>query len=287
MGYILEAKTVQTYAFKTVIETLRELLIDVNFYFSPTTYEEDNDDESVSEEYSDEQPADKKIKKIGGLKIMTMNKNRSVLVHLKLDANKFDYYVCKKKKIICGVNMSEFYKRIKTINNNDILTLAIDEDNVNKLIIKFENGDKNCKVVHKLNLMDLDVQDIQISPVKFPYCINMQSTDFHKICKDMYSLSEKMEIKCVNKKIYFTGKGEMGSVEVDLGESENGLSIDVYQDEIVQGLFKLKNLVLFTKCTNLCNTVTLFLKNDYPLVVRYAVAALGEIKLCLSAKIDD
>ena len=32
-------------------------------------------------------------------------------------------------------------------------------------------------------------------------------------------------------------------------------------EQIIQGVFALKYLVLFTKCTNLCNSINLFLKN--------------------------
>ena len=73
----------------------------------------------------------------------------------------------------------------------------------------------------------------------------MLSADFHKICKDMHNIAEKIEIKCTSKKIYFTCKGEMASLETELGETANGLSIDVYKDEIVQGLFELKNQCAF------------------------------------------
>ena len=34
--------------------------------------------------------------------------------------------------------------------------------------------------------------------------------------------------------------------------------------------------------TSLSNQIQLFLKNDYPLIIQYNVAALGEIKLCLA-----
>ena len=44
------------------------------------------------------------------------------------------------------------------------------------------------------------------------------------------------------------------------------------------------HLVLFGKCTNLCNSIQIFLKNDYPLIIKYTVASLGEIKLCLAPK---
>jgi len=44
----------------------------------------------------------------------------------------------------------------------------------------------------------------------------------------------------------------------------------------------LKHLVLFTKCTSLCSDISLYLKNDYPIIVEYNVAGLGEIKLALA-----
>ena len=50
---------------------------------------------------------------------------------------------------------------------------------------------------------------------------------------------------------------------------------------------ELKFLLIFTKCTNLCNQVTLFLKNDYPIILTYQIANLGEIKLVLSPSKSD
>ena len=52
--------------------------------------------------------------------------------------------------------------------------------------------------------------------------------------------------------------------------------------KIIQGEFSLKNLGYFIKCTNLCNQIEMYLENDLPLVVKYNVASLGEIKLCLA-----
>jgi proliferating cell nuclear antigen len=52
-------------------------------------------------------------------------------------------------------------------------------------------------------------------------------------------------------------------------------------NKIIQGIFSLKNLGYFIKCTNLCNQIEMFLENDLPLVVKYSVASLGDIKLCL------
>ena len=43
--------------------------------------------------------------------------------------------------------MANFYRLIKTMSNFDTLTLAVDDDDINKLIIKLENGDKLCVCV--------------------------------------------------------------------------------------------------------------------------------------------
>ena len=52
---------------------------------------------------------------------------------------------------------------------------------------------------------------------------------------------------------------------------------------IIQGEFALKNLSYFIKCTNLCNTIEMYLGNDKPMIIKYNVASLGQIKLCLAA----
>jgi hypothetical protein len=46
-------------------------------------------------------------------------------------------------------------------------------------------------------------------------------------------------------------------------------------------MFSLPHLVLFTKCTNLCNNLEIHMKNDWFLMIRYVVANLGSIQLCL------
>jgi len=102
-------------------------------------------------------------------------------------------------------------------------------------------------------------------------------------------MANKMEIQCTSNMLFLTGKSDIGSVDFQLGECIGGLQIDVNTDknEIVQGLFELKYLTIFTKCTGLCNEVKLYLRNDYALIVKYQVAALGEIKLVLSPSEPD
>lgn len=250
----MEAKTVQTNAFRTLVEALKEVLNDANLEFDQT-----------------------------GLKIMAMDTSHSVLVYLKLDADKFEYYKCD-KKIIIGVGMLNFFKLIKTMNNNDTLTLFIENENTNVIGIKIENEEKNSVTTYRLNLMDLDEEDLSLPPANFDSILTMPSSDFQKYCRDMHHIAEVMELKSIGDQLIISCKGDFASRETVIGPANSGISFVQNADssEIVQGLFALKHLVLFTKCTNLCPQIELYLKNDFPLIIRYQVASLGEIKLALA-----
>ena len=101
----------------------------------------------------------------------------------------------------------------------------------------------------------------------------------------MYNLSDNIEITTFGEQITFRCKGDIADQETSIGQSNNG-GMNCIQNEnspeIIQGVFSLKYLVLFTKCTNLSSTTELYVKNDYPLIIRYQVANLGEVKLCLA-----
>jgi hypothetical protein len=67
-----------------------------------------------------------------------------------------------------------------------------------------------------------------------------------------------------------------------MGDSASEMSIDKKENgEIVSGTFSLPHLVLFTKCSNLSNNLEIHMKNDWFLMIRYVIANLGDIKLCL------
>lgn len=260
MSKVLEIKTVQIAPFRTLMTALKDILIETNI-----TFQQD------------------------GLKIINMDKSHTILVHLHLKAENFEYYYCKYPKIIIGVNMFHLFKLINSIDNDDTLSIYIDEENycdgiVSFLGLKFENGEiKQCKT-QLLRLIEPDKDELDVPDVKFSSIINLPSSDFQKIIRDVSPLSDRMEIRCVNNELIFSLNGPFASVQIRRSESDGNLEYIQKQDgmKIIQGEFPLKYLSYFIKCTNLCNSIELMLENDLPLVVKYNVASLGDIKLCLA-----
>jgi proliferating cell nuclear antigen len=259
-GNVLTIKTVQIAPFRTLMTALKDILLETNITFEPD-----------------------------GIRIINMDKSHTILVYLFLAAQNFEVYECKKEKIIIGVNMFHLFKLINSIDNDDTLTIYIENSDyvdgiVSHLALKFENGEiKQCKT-QKLRLIEPEPEELQYPDVKFSSIINLPSADFQKIIRDLSCISDKLEIKSVGNELIFKCSGQFASAEIHRAESDGSMGFILKQDssKIIQGEFSLKNLGYFIKCTNLCQQIEVYLENDLPLVVKYNVASLGEIKLCLA-----
>jgi proliferating cell nuclear antigen len=256
-GNLFEIKTVQSGAFRTLIEALKEILTEANLEFDSQ-----------------------------GIKVMAVDETHTVLVYLRLHADRFENYFCPVKHVL-GVNMIYLFKLIKTMGNSDSLTLYLPASNPNKLGIRMENSEKSTVTTYYLKLFDTDVEDIQIPSLNFTSIIHMPSLDLQKICRDMNALGEKLDVEVTSSgsDLIFKCVGDFAEQETIISENNSTMKVQKganATNEIVQGIFQLKHLVLFTKCTSLCPSIELYLKNDYPLILKYTVANLGEVKLVLA-----
>ena len=261
---ILTIRTVQIAPFRTLMTALKDILLETNITFSKE-----------------------------GIKIINMDKSHTILAHLSLGANNFEFYECKKDKIIIGVNMFHLFKLINTIDNDDTLSIYIEEadytDGIVKFLgLKFENGDIKQQKIQKLRLIEPDNEELDVPDVKFSSVLNLPSSDFQKIIRDLGCISDKIEIKSIatqdGAELIFRCTGGFAHAEIRRAESDGGMEFIQKQEvsKIIQGEFSLRNLSYFIKCTNLCSQIEIYLENDLPLVVKYNVASLGEIKLCLA-----
>lgn len=255
---ILELKTIQCTVFKTLIEALKEILIDVNIEFS--------------NEF---------------IKIVKMDVSHTVLVNMELKAENFEYYKCdytNDKPLVVGINILYLFKLLKTLNNDDILSFYINDDSPGILDIRLENNTKNTITKYLLNLIEIDEETLQFPSTNFDTVITYNASTFQKLIKDMSSLSKTIEIKSYNRQLMFSCEGDFASQETIIGENTDDIKFNKYTDVIIQGEYLSKHLLSFTKCTNLCNNIKIYLKNDYPLIIEYTAGNLGKITLVVATK---
>jgi proliferating cell nuclear antigen len=253
--YILDLKTVQSNNIKVLFEVLKEVLLaDMNLIFTPTS-----------------------------IKVIELNASGEGMVYLNLKSEAFEHYYCE-REINVGLNTTNFYKIIKISKNTDTVSFFIERNNDTMLGVRMENSDDNRLFESRVPLLDVPLKRLVIPKLEFPSVISLPSSKFQKYIKDLNSLGVDciVEITSVGQQLMFKCIGEFSENKAIFGASaDNTFKVDSDQ-EIIQSRFSLKFLLLFTKATNLCNVVHIYLKNDYSIILEYTVGSLGSLRLILS-----
>lgn len=250
---LFQAKTVQSLVLKTLTESIKDIITDGNFVIS-----------------SD------------GVSLKAMDPSSTALVSVKLNAEQFEEYSCE-RKLIVGVNMAAFHRMVKTVTNQDALTLFIEEKNPNVMGIRVDAEARRTVTTYWLNLLDLNEDEIAIPPAEFDSLVVMNSADFQKHIRDLHAIGEVLEIRSVKDQLILITKGDIGKQETVIEANTNSMTQESTDDDkIVQGLFSLKYLSLFCKCTGLSPQLKLCLKADFPIVLMYSIANLGSLRMMLA-----
>lgn len=256
--YILKIESVKCQPIKQLFESLKEILNDCNIQF-------------------DQQ----------GIRILAIDGSHVCLVHSRLKADQFIRYECSRQSITAGINVEAFYKLLKPVGSNDTLTFYMEAENDHELHICIRNAEKNQIATYTYKLLDIDEKDFSVPDVDFPTAFTMKSQDFQNLCRHLNSLADEIDIKCVGEQLNVSCDGDFASVDLVLRPTEKGLSFITASDEPIQGRFSLRFLLLFTKATPLSQNIVIALKNDYPMIITYTIADLGELKFALSPKVDE
>ena len=303
---VLELKTTQTGALKQVIERLSNFISDCCIVFIPPNtstvnnidddyYEEMDylDDDAKASFENDIKMTNEKDKNstqkgtTGGIRIIRLTEDKSILVKVILDAANFEYFRCDEPKIIIGVDMHNFNNLLKPIKDDDPITLYMNKDNRSFLFIKSsrESDSSSDEIEIKLNLLELPNPEIPLPPTEFQNKITIASDKFHTTCKQLNNNSTHVELTAVNNQISLKGQNEGGSITITFKDINCNKKKN-HTNQIVQGVYELKNLMGFSKCTKLCNTIDVYLKNNFPLVLVIAVATLGKMYVFLTPMED-
>lgn len=247
----MKLKTVQASAFKSTFEVLKDILNDVNIYFTPE-----------------------------GVKVTTLDTARAALVDLFLEADKFEEYQVDETNHVAGVNVVNMYKLLKSINTNDCLEIEINDREF--MNIKFENDVKKSKTEFRLKLLDINEDIIEVPSVDMNVVTTMNSGDLQKICRDMSNIGEDVVI-CRNKHIF--------SIKCMGDFAEQKTEIECTDEDFngrVEGTYSLKYINLFTKATNMCSLVQVMQENSNRfLILKYNIASLGEVKFYIATKVTE
>ena len=257
---VLTIKTVQIQPIRNTITAIKDILTDATITFTKQD-----------------------------MKIINFDKTHTILVNVVLYANRFEKYICLPDKIIVCANTLHLFRVISTMSNDDTLSMYIENCDyhdgiVPHLGLQYDNGDIKQCYSQKLRLIEPDNEELIVPDIEYSTIINLPTTDFQKIIRDLNGISDRIEIKSVGNDLIFSCDGNFANSRIYRSESDGNMNFIQKLDAsvVIQGEFSLKSLSHFIKCTPLCSHLEMYLGNDLPLIVKYDVASLGEIKLCLA-----
>lgn len=245
----MHLKTIQASAIRSVFEVLKDIINDVNIYFTRT-----------------------------GVRILSLDTARVTLINMHLGAENFEEYDCQ-TEITAGLNIGNTHKLLKTVSNNDTLTINIDNRDFMELII--ENTVKKSVTKFSLKLLDINDDILEVPDIAMDVLTTIPSVDFQRITRDMGNLSDYISI-------YRDGQ----TLELScLGDFANQKTVIEYPEESARtgNLFSLKYINMFTKATGMCASVQIMQDStscDMPVIFRYTIANLGDIKFYLAPTVD-
>jgi proliferating cell nuclear antigen len=241
--------TIQASAFKSTFEVLKDILNDVNIYFRPD-----------------------------GMYVVTLDTARTSLVDMYLAADNFEEYHCEQDEIIAGINISNTFKLLKTITNNDVLQIEINSKEYMNIEIISETKRTNTKF--QLKLLDINESRIEVPDVDMTTVTTLPSADFQRLCRDMSNIGTDIEIKRDGKEIRLKCEGDFANQETSIECPD--------ESPVMSGLYSLKYLNIFTKATSMCASVQIIQETGNRfLILKYNVANLGELKFYLATKVSE
>lgn len=254
--------------------------------------DDDSDNESSKKKQNDNESKskdeDKKNETKGGIKILTLNDHKTLILYVRLFSDKFITFNVKADEHNIGVDLVQLHGFFKYIDKDGVLSMFINENDRQKIVIGVDS-EKGGSTEYKLKLMDMNKKDYKIDAPQFDIMVTMETSEFHKVCREMNTVSLYMGITCSDNKVIFTAHGDSAELSktyvngkgVRIKASSGDDKKKKAEPRIVKEIYELKNLTIFGKCSALCQEVQILLKNKYPMFIKYTVASLGEMVIGL------
>jgi proliferating cell nuclear antigen PCNA len=229
---------------RTLCDMLRELVREVNFSFMPT-----------------------------GIRVATIDVSKTALVHCMLPSEDFQSFHCS-VKFSAAVVVNVMHKLFKTSSASDNLVISVDIAN-RLMFLQLINPQKHVSTCYSLKLLDEIAMDVRMLNFTYKHVINQSAQNLHTLLKNMTNLASFVMVESDGTSLAFTACGEF--VQQTTIVSDKGKS-DRLGPIVFSGRFKLKPLVVISRCASLCLTCSIFFTDGMPLMLTYTAGPRGKIQ---------
>ncbi|NDE15318.1 hypothetical protein EBZ80_10350 [bacterium] len=221
------------------------------------------------------------------ISLRMMDSNRRTLIDLTLHAKDFSFFYFSEAieggVLNVGLNMNHFYKMLKSIKKRDVLVLFIEEKNALDMGIQIIPKDHNRLTISYVKIQNIQNLDITI-PECYEHSVLISSSEFSKMCKDMFNMSNTIQIVAKKYTVGFLcNVGSIYSTNVILGDTEAQRLVENDADEFSED-FDTEQLSRILKIAGLHMNLNIHCKNNMPLLITSKIGIIGEIRVYIKSK---
>lgn len=225
------------------------------------------------------------------IKISAADPLKSLIVYVKLYIDKLigvengkdGNFYAKYPKFPITLDMTELHEFTRTIDGSSILNISVSTDSANIAQFELINDETDTSIEYRQGILR-EQKEQPLQTIKdFEFVIKMKSDAYKFVCQHL-SKFQYIDIRCTESEIIFTGKtitAKSLSIKYKNGDKKDSKVTITrnpdsnFESAITQGIFSIKSLQAFSKCSNVCEHVTLTMKNDFPLFLQFSIRIVG------------
>lgn len=194
-------------------------------------------------------------------------------------------------KMRLGINLSRWYKILKTFEHGDNFELSVTAGSENMTVTR-TNQSRSTKVTYTIKLMDLDQEENTLDSIPYTNIHTMSTHDFHKATRDIQAVEgQNIAMASGPNGLMMGSSGDYADATFILPSKDvddSGATItkkDVPHMKPIH--FPLRYINYATKATAATKEVRLYLAPGAPLTVEYNIECLCVLRFIIAQQIDE
>lgn len=220
-----------------------------------------------------------------GIFFKMMDTHRKLCIDLSLYAENFNLYNFNSdEKIFIGVNLIHLRKMLKPIKKKDSIEFIKESESSDSLCIQIIPREGGKITTSFIKIQDIQNVDLDL-PTGYDNYISIPASDYQKMCKDMDSISQSIQIKATKSTVRFTADMTcVYSRSILFGEGEDTddskiVYLQHFESEKLNNLGRISGLGVSSG-----NNIQIYVKKNLPILFRTNVGTMGKISIFIKSK---
>jgi hypothetical protein len=290
---VLYVKILNASVFKQTMMNIQNVVSEFNLEFIKPTKKVDDeavveqiydayDQDSIGNEQNPAASKKKKAEQVGGLRTVILTTDATLMLKVLLKSG-FGTFEMSEPRMVIGLDSTGFVQALKSVGDTESIILSIDKSNRNCIKISDvpSKNDGGEATEIRVNLIEIPYTKYPTPATKFSGRFEMAADKFSQTCKQTHANGSIVKIITIGNHIMFETENDTNKFVKTFGSGNKSAGAQNSQ-QITHGSYSLEKLMWFSKSNKFCQAIEIFMRNEFPLVLKIPIAKNGHMYVFLT-----